>query len=131
MNRVVHFEIQADNVERAKNFYEKALGWKLNQVMKKEDGFMDYWIIMTAEEGSKEPGINGGMYLRPEKEKIFTYDCTIDVKDIDSAIAAVKENGGTITKEKVELPNVGWFAGCLDTEGNKFALMQSTMKKPL
>lgn len=129
MNRVIHFEIQADDVERAKNFYEKALGWKINQVMKKEDGPMDYWMIMTADDGSTEPGINGGLYQRPTTgDKFFTYDCTIDVKDIDSATVAVKENGGTIIREKMELPNVGWFVGCKDTEGNKFALMQATIK---
>ena len=65
MNTVIHFEIQADDIERAKNFYEKALGWKISQMMKKEEGGMDYWGVETTESG---PGINGGMYKRPEKE---------------------------------------------------------------
>ncbi len=129
MSRVIHFEIQADNVERAKNFYEKALGWEIKQAMKKEDGGMDYWMIMTGEKG--EPGINGGMYQRPEAgDKFYVYDCTINVADIDKAIQAVKDNGGQITKEKSEIPHVGWFAGCKDTEGNRFGLMQPTEWKP-
>lgn len=126
MNRVVHFEIQADDVERVKNFYEKVLGWKIVQWMKKEEGgMMDYWGLMTGE----GQGINGGMYQRPANgEKYFLYDCTVDVADIDKAVADVKANGGTITKEKVELPGVGWFASAKDTEGNRFGLMQAVKK---
>lgn len=124
MNRVIHFEIQADNVERAKKFYENALGWKIDQMMKKEEGGMNYWGLTT---GDSTPGINGGLYERSEgSEKLYTYDCTIDVPDIDKAIAAVKANGGTITREKSELKGIGFFAGAKDTEGNRFGLMQAT-----
>lgn len=128
MNRVIHFELQADNIERAKTFYEKALGWKVSQMMKKEEGGMDYWGLDTGE----GPGINGGMYQRPEAEdqKMHVYDCTIMVQDIDKTMEDVKANGGKITKEKMEIPHVGWFAGCLDTEGNKFGLMQPTEWAP-
>jgi predicted enzyme related to lactoylglutathione lyase len=127
-NRVIHFEIQADNVERAKTFYEKALGWKISQMMKKEEGGMDYWGIETG----TGPGINGGLYIRPEveKDKFYLYDCTILVEDIDKSTEAVKANGGTITKEKDEIPGVGWFVGAKDTEGNKFGLMQATDWQP-
>lgn len=130
MSRVIHFEIQADDVERAKKFYEKVLGWKIEKYEAKEPGsmMMDYWMVMTGPEGT--PGINGGMYQRPADDKIYTYDCTIDVKDIDKAIADVKANGGTITREKSELPGVGWFASAKDTEGNRFALMQPTGWQP-
>jgi uncharacterized protein len=127
-NRVIHFEIQADDIDRAKKFYEKALGWKVEQIMKKENGPMDYWGITTGPDGT--PGINGGMYQRAQERKLTTFDCTILVKDIDTAVQAVKKNGGNIRQEKMELKGVGWFAGCIDTEGNAFALMQATEWKP-
>ncbi len=129
-NRVIHFEIQADDVDRAKKFYEKTFGWKIKPMMKADDkGRMDYWGVTTGSDGT--PGINGGLYQRPADEKIYTYDCTIMVEDIDKAIADVKKGGGKIRtektgKEKDEIPGVGWFAGGLDTEGNKFGLMQPT-----
>src|SRR4051812_6951535 len=124
-NRVIHFEIQADDVSRAKNFYEKTFGWKIDQMMTKEQGGMDYWGLKTGEDGT--PGINGGLYARSEgTEKFYLYDCTISVDDIDAAITAVKENGGTITREKSEMKDIGWFAGAKDTEGNRFGLMQPT-----
>jgi predicted enzyme related to lactoylglutathione lyase len=56
----------------------------------------------------------------------YLYDCTIEVPNLDAAMKAVKENGGMITREKMELPKVGWFASAKDTEGNRFGLMQPT-----
>src|SRR5689334_10254098 len=113
-SRVIHFEIQADNLNRAKKFYEKALGWEITQAMTKEQGGMDYWTVVTGPEGT--PGINGGMYERPADKKLYTYDCTIMVDDLDKSMKAVQDNGGRITSEKMEIPGVGWFAGGLDTE---------------
>jgi len=128
MNRVIHFEIQADDVPRAQKFYENVLGWKIEQMMKKEEGGMDYWGITT---GDSVPGINGGLYQRSSdvdkaSEKFYLYDCTVEVEDINKAVEAVKANGGTITKEAAEMPGIGWFAGAKDTEGNRFGLMQAT-----
>ena len=92
--------------------------------MKAEEGGMDYWGLKTGPDGT--PGINGGLYQRRDEGKIYTYDCTIQVDDIDKAIADVKSNGGTINGDKMEIPGVGWFASGLDTEGNKFGIMQPT-----
>lgn len=128
MNRVIHFEIQADDIERASKFYEKTLGWKIKQMMKEEEGGMDYWGVDTGE----GPGISGGMYKRPmeDDEKYYLYDCTVMVDDIDKRISAVKENGGMITKEKSEIPGIGFFANAKDTEGNRFSMLQPTEWKP-
>ncbi len=127
-NRVIHFEIQADDAARAQAFYEKALGWKIKKV-EMEDMTMEYWMIDTG----TGPGIGGGIYKRPEKdaEKFFTYDCTVSVEDIDKSIADVKTAGGEIIREKTEMKGVGWFASCRDTEGNRFSLMQPTDWKPM
>ena len=56
-NSIVHFEIPADDVARAKKFYEKALGWKISDPWK-----MDYFLVETKEKS--EPGINGGLMKR-------------------------------------------------------------------
>lgn len=123
-NRVIHFEIQADDVDRAKDFYEKTFDWQIHKIMSAENGGMDYWGLETGPDGT--PGINGGMYKRPEENKINTYDCTIAVEDIDRAIEDVKKNGGRLRTEKMFIPGVGWFAGGIDTEGNIFGMMQAT-----
>jgi len=122
-SRVIHFELQADNIERAKEFYHKLFGWKIEQIMTAKEGGMDYWGVTTGADGTL--GINGGLYKRPDDNKLNTYDCTILVVDIDQAIKDVKANGGKVLMEKSEMPDVG-FARCLDSEGNIFGLMQST-----
>jgi uncharacterized protein len=123
-NRVIHFEIQADDIARAKKFYTDVFGWDIPQIMTKEQGGMDYWGLTTGADGT--PGINGGLYQRDPDNKIYTYDCTIQVADIDKAMEAVKNGGGKIIGEKMEIPGVGWFATANDTEGNKMGLMQPT-----
>ncbi|MDQ5938828.1 MAG: uncharacterized protein QG642_518 [Patescibacteria group bacterium] len=124
-NKVIHFEVQADDVSRAKEFYEKAFGWKISQAMSKEKGDpMDYWMLETGPR--EEPGISGGLYQRTPENPLHTYDCTILVEDIDKAVADVKANGGTILREKSLMEGIGWFAAGQDTEGNKFGLMQAT-----
>lgn len=127
-SRVMHFEIQADDIDRAKSFYEKTFNWKVEQMMTKDEGGMDYWGLITGSKGT--PGINGGMYQRPKDNIIKTYDCTITVENIDEAIENVKKNGGMIMEEKMEIPNVGWFVKGQDTEGNIFGLMQPTNWSP-
>ena len=65
-------------------------------MMKKEESGMDYWGIAT---GDSVPGINGGLYQRPKDgEKLYLYDCTVEVTDLDKAMKEVKANGGTIIK---------------------------------
>lgn len=129
-NRPIHFEVQADDAERAKNFYEKALGWKIEK-SNMPDVKMDYWMVMTGE----GPGIDGGLFNRKDApNKLHSFDCTILVDDIDKVIAAIKENGGKIEpfegNEKWEMKGVGWFSRGTDTEGNIFGLLQATDWQP-
>lgn len=127
-NRVIHFELQADDIGRAKSFYEKTFGWEIGQMMSKEEGGMDYWSLTTGQDGT--PGINGGMYQRPKDQPLNTYDCTVVVDDIDEAVELIKKNGGKIRRDKMEIADVGWFAGATDTEGNFFNVMQATGWQP-
>ena len=123
--RVIHFEIQADDIARAKNFYEKVFDWKIEKMMEAdgEEG-MDYWGLTTGPDGV--PGINGGMYQRGKENLLYTFDCTIQVDDIDETVKAIEKNGGKVRKAKMEIPEVGWFASVTDTEGNSLGLMQPT-----
>ncbi len=120
MPRVVHFDIDSDDPERAIGFYGGVFGWKFE----KWDGPMEYWLVTTGQED--EPGIDGGLGVRSEEGLSFNaYRNTIEVPDVEEYAAKVRENGGQTLMEKMAIPGVGWFVPCVDTEGNHFGLMQS------
>ena len=125
MNRVVHFEIQAEKLERAAKFYRKVFGWKIE----KWDGPMEYWFVMTAEKDSKEPGINGGLLLRPTKTPPHecgtnAFVCTVQVEDFDEMAKKIIAAGGIFAMPKFAIPNMAWQGYFIDTEGNTFGLHQ-------
>lgn len=116
MSRVTHFEISVDDPERAIKFYTDAFGWEI----KKWEGPMDYWLIMT---GPKDqPGIDGGLMKREHPGASTTN--TIDVPSVDEFISKITEAGGKIVAPKQSIPGVGYFAYCQDTEGNTFGIME-------
>jgi predicted enzyme related to lactoylglutathione lyase len=117
MSRVVHFELAADDPNRAAKFYTDVFGWKFHRW----DGPGDYWLISTGED--EKPGINGGLSRRMQPSDFTTN--TIDVANVDEAIARVMENGGTVIAPKMPIQGVGYIAYCRDTEGNTFGMIQS------
>jgi predicted enzyme related to lactoylglutathione lyase len=117
MPRVVHFEIPADDPQRAVGFYEKVFGWKITRW----EGPMEYWLISTGPED--EPGIDGGLARRESPET--GVENTIDVDDVDAFVAKIESHGGKVLRPKSAVPGVGWLAYCQDTEGNRFGIMQS------
>src|SRR6266478_378601 len=112
MSRVIHFELPADNIERAQKFYTGIFGWQFQ----KWDGPTPYWMIVTGPTG--QPGINGGMMPRPAPGAGVVN--TIGVTSVDDMTAAVEANGGKIILPKKAIPGVGWLAYFTDTEGNQF-----------
>ncbi len=117
MARVVHFEIPADDPQRASTFYKAVFGWDTQ----KWDGPMDYWMMMTGDQ--EAPGINGGLVKKTDGNPIVVN--TIDVEDLDATISKIEANGGSITVPKMPVPGVGWMAYFKDTEGNLHGIMQS------
>lgn len=116
MSRVVHFEVPAENPERAAAFYKKAFGWKIE----KWPGPMEYWMVTTGDNGA--PGINGGLMRKGDVTSVTN---TIDVESVDKAIATVTSAGGKLIQPKTPIAGVGFFAYCQDTEGNLFGVMQA------
>ena len=117
MSRVVHFEIPADDPERAISFYEKVFGWKI----KKWDGPIEYWLVTTGSDD--QPGIDGGLTRR--EDPATQVETLIDVKDLDDSLNKVKAQGGEVIHPRGPVPGVGWIAYIKDTEGNTFGLMES------
>ncbi|GAA2199020.1 VOC family protein [Sinomonas flava] len=123
--KVVHFEIPADDSGRAEKFYSEAFGWGLTPVPG-----MDYWMVGTTpsdENGTptESGSINGGMFVRSEEFPPKTPIITVDVEDIDAALATIGKLGGSTVSPKLPVGEMGFAAYFKDTEGNILGLWQN------
>ncbi|KAB2848837.1 MAG: VOC family protein [Hyphomicrobiaceae bacterium] len=129
MSRPVHFEIQADDPNRAIDFYETALGWSFTKAEGEE-----YWSIETGP--SSKPGINGALIPRKGPPPPVTggvplvgYVVTVEVGDLDTMLHAVNNAGGSIVVPASQVAGIGRLAYAKDTEGNIFGLRKSAAAK--
>ena len=119
-NNVKHFSINADDVPRARRFYEKAFGWKFEPW-----GPPNFYLIKTGTD--EEPGLEGALQGRREivaGKPMFGFECTLGVPSIDETLAAVEANSGKIVMPKFHIPTVGTLIFFEDTEGNVVGAMQ-------
>ena len=123
---VVHFEVPAMDMKRAREFYADVFGWRINELPE-----MDYTLVGTTPSDQngmpKEPGaINGGM-----GKKAGPLQCpviTMQVDSIDDALKAVQAHGGKVEQKKLPVGDMGWSAYFKDTEGNVMGLFQRTTR---
>src|SRR5688500_19935646 len=94
MDKVVHFEIPAENLERAKKFYQDNFGWKLNQMGPDMGNYVLAHTGPTDEQGMVQDKafINGG--LMPRNPAVSSPVLVIAVDDADAAVEKVKKSGG-------------------------------------
>ena len=118
---VVHFEIPASDPEKLADFYRQLFGW---QIQKMEG--MDYWFIQTvpvdAQGRPTEPGVNGGVMRRQAPEHPPTN--YLEVGSVDEFAGRVQSLGGRLVVPKQAVPHMGFFAICLDPDGNVFGLWE-------
>ena len=116
MNRFTHFELVTNDFEKTAAFYRDVFGWQIE----KWAGPVDYWTVMTGDKDT--PGINGGLMAAggPFSGTVNT----IEVEDIDAAIAKVKAHGGEMIFEKDVIPGVGYIAYFKDNAGIAVGLHQ-------
>jgi len=117
MGRVSHFEITADDPERAAAFYRKAFGWEINDW----GGPFKYLLASTG--ATDQIGINGAIMERNDSKQAAIL--TISVDTWEAGARAVKEAGGTMLMEKTPVPGQGYFAYAKDTEGNVFGIFEA------
>jgi predicted enzyme related to lactoylglutathione lyase len=125
-NAPSHFEIPADDVARAKAFYEKTFGWKI-RAYPMPAGSPEYFGVTTRKKG--EPGIDGGLMKRNMPGQPFTN--YISVKSIDAMNQTVQANGGSIVMPKQEIgAGMGWISVFKDPENNFIGLHQAGPPQP-
>jgi len=118
-NSIVHFEIPADDVARAKTFYEKTFGWTI-KAFPMPPG-QEYFGVATKQ--GTETGIDGGMMQRKMPGQPFMN--YIGVKSIDATNQTIQANGGTVVLPKQEIgQGMGWISAFKDPENNIVGLHQ-------
>ena len=115
--KLVHFEISAQDTERARKFYGDLFGWEFQSY----PGPFEYHMTRTAED-------QGGAIQAASDDGagILVY---YDVDDIRAGVARVRELGGE-AEDPQPVPQMGWFARCADTEGNRIGLWQNDPSAP-
>lgn len=131
MGRPIHFEIQADDLERAKDFYAAAFNWEFVDYSE-YTGSPYYGVVTGADD---EPGINGGLLPRPAAapatdaegrcaQGTNAWVVTMGTDDFDATAERILAAGGTVALPKAALPGMAWQGYFLDTENNTIGLHQ-------
>jgi len=111
-----HFAINADDVPRAKAFYEQVFGWTFTPW-----GPPDFYQTRASGEGhigalQGRRGIGG--------QRMPGMEITFGVEDIEATIAAIEAHGGKILMPPFHIETVGHLVFFQDTEGNIAGAMQ-------
>ena len=125
MNPVVHFEMPYEDRDRIAKFYESVFGWKL-QMLGEE---MGNYVLATTAESDAKPGspagaINGGFYPKKPDWPAQYPSVVIAVEDIGRSMSRVRDAGGEVLGEPMEIPGIGQYVSFLDTEGNRSSMLQ-------
>ena len=119
-NNIAHFDVHADDVERARRFYERVFGWRFEAW-----GPPDFYLVHTGT--GADPGIHGSVSKRLEPLSgggRIGYECTISVDDLGAIKAAIVANGGKVLLDDHEIVGVGTLIRFEDTEGNVACAMK-------
>jgi len=120
-NSVVHFEIFASNVERARKFYEQVFGWSFEVA-----GPPDMYLITTSTAG--DIGLTHGLIAKRSRAvsegSLNAFRCTITIRSIRDTLAAIEAAGGKVRSPITTIRGVGQVAEFADTDGNVACVMQ-------
>jgi uncharacterized protein len=107
-----HFAINADDVDRARGFYQAVFGWTFSPW-----GPPDFF--QTKDAGK---GVMGALQKRQDMGSgLMT---TFGVDDIRAALAAVEANGGQVVMQPYRIEGVGEIGYFKDCEGNVCGIAQ-------
>ena len=107
---VVHWEIQAKDPQKSREFYSKMFNWTMS------DG-----NVMQIGAGIGAPEPITGHILPSQQSGIVLY---VQVLDLRASLARAEELGGAITRQPFDLPNGPTLGGITDPEGNQLVLVQ-------
>ncbi len=118
----IYFEIEADDPQRAIDFYSQVFGWRFSQ----GEGPERYWRIDA--EGS-DGGLLPRSAIRPPAQcGANAFVCSFEVENFDATQQTIQKLGGTVVEAKFPVPGQSWQGYFMDTEGNTFGIFQADEK---
>lgn len=125
MNPVVHFELPYENADRAAAFYRAAFGWQIQQL----DAAMGNYVVVTtatadAKADAPRGAINGGLYQKKADFPAQYPSVVIGVEDLEQSMRAVRDAGGKLLGEPMDIPGIGRYVSFFDTENNRNSMLQ-------
>jgi predicted enzyme related to lactoylglutathione lyase len=119
MNKLTHFAIYTDDIDRAARFYQAVFNWQTNGYG--QPGFMQ---IKHTDDLQRPIGALQSRTYAPVPDRINGFECSIEVADINETVKSVELAGGKIVMDVTEIPYVGKIIKFLDTEGNLLCAVQ-------
>lgn len=125
MNPVVHFELPYTDAKRIGKFYSETFGWKITNLGEQSGNYiLTQTALLDAKPGFPAGSIDGGFYpVKPEWPSQYP-SIVIGVEDMESAIAKINQNGGSVLGDPMPIPGFGLYVSFLDTEGNRNSIIQ-------
>lgn len=118
-NPFVHVELNTTDVAKAKGFYGKLFGWKLEDMPM---GHMTYTMINVGE------GTGGGIMKQMMPGAPSIWLSYVDVDDVEAATKKAKSLGATVMKDVTPVKDMGWFSIIVDPTGAHLGLWQTKKK---
>lgn len=115
-----------EDLERMKKFYEGVFGWKMQQLGAEMGNYVVAHTDETDEQGmlKKSNRINGGFYKKMDNPVMNTPSVVIAVENLEESMKKVKDAGGSLMNEPMEIPGIGKYVSLMDTEGNRVGMLQ-------
>jgi predicted enzyme related to lactoylglutathione lyase len=119
---ICHFEIPADDLDRAGAFYRDLFGWDIIAWGANRDIHM-VKTVPTDERGAPaRPGVNGMLIKRQNPHHPFSN--YVHVESVDEYLKKAESLGGQVAMPRTPVPGMGYFAFVKDTEGNVIGLWE-------
>jgi len=113
-------ELMTDDTATAGAFYAEVFGWKTEVTEMPTGPYTTFWA-----DGNVEGNAAAGMMPKTEEMSFPNYwGVYFAVEDVEATLGAVKDNGGQVLMQPIDVPQVGVFAVVQDPQGAAMTVMK-------
>lgn len=111
---VVHIDFVSNAPEASASFYQKLLGWKIDN----DPNFEGYPMF------NPESGPAGGFMRAEDNNSPGDIILYVHAPDLAGTLALAEQQGGKVLVPETEIPGVGWFAVIGEPSGTRLGLFK-------